>query len=110
MSIEVSLDVILDRVTGRRVCLDCGQTYHVRYSPPPESGVCAACGGSRIVQRKDDVEDVVRNRYEEYKAKTEPVLADYQPRGVVVAVDGTGSLEEVSARIMAAIEGAAKGA
>ena len=110
VSIEVSLDVIIDRVTGRRVCLDCGQTYHVRYSPPPESGVCAACGGSRIVQRKDDVEDVVRNRYEEYKAKTEPVLAYYQPRGVVVAVDGTGSLEEVSARIMAAIEGAAKGA
>src|SRR5690606_4197991 len=103
VSMEVSLDEILDRVTGRRVCLDCGQTYHVRYSPPPADGTCASCSGSNVVQRKDDTEEVARKRYDEYKSWTEPVLAHYQPKGVVVAVNGVGSLDEVYQRISSAI-------
>ncbi len=109
VSMEVPLESILDRVTGRRVCLDCGQTYHVRYSPPPADGKCSSCGGSNVVQRKDDEEAVVRTRYDDYKAKTEPVLAHYQPKGVVASVNGVGSLEEVNQRIEAAI-GVSKGA
>ncbi len=103
VSLEVDLADIVERVTGRRVCLDCGQTYHVRYSPPPQNGVCTACSGSNIVQRKDDTEEVVRKRYEEYKAKTEPVLAYYKDQGLVVEVDGVGSLDEVTERIKGAI-------
>jgi adenylate kinase len=103
VSMEVPLAAIVERVTGRRVCLDCGQTYHVRYSPPPADGKCASCGGSNVVQRKDDTEEVVQTRYDDYKAMTEPVLAHYQPKGVVVAVDGVGSLDEVNQRIRAAI-------
>lgn len=109
VSIEVPLEDILDRVTGRRVCLDCGQTYHVRYSAPPADGLCSSCGGSNVVQRKDDEESVVRTRYDDYKAKTEPVLAYYLPKGIVTSVNGVGSLEEVSQRIDAAM-GAPKGA
>jgi adenylate kinase len=103
VSIEVPLDAILERVTGRRVCLDCGQTYHVRYSPPPVDGKCSSCGGSNVVQRKDDTEAVVQTRYDDYKAKTEPVLAHYQPKGVVVTVNGVGSLDEVNQRIRAGV-------
>ncbi len=104
VSLEVPLEAIVDRVTGRRVCLDCGQTYHVRYSPPPASGACTACGGTKIVQRKDDTEEVVQRRYEEYKSKTEPVLAYYNEKGLVNTLDGVGSLEEVNARIKQALK------
>lgn len=103
VSLDVPLEDIVERVTGRRVCLNCGQTYHVRYSPPPENGKCTACGEPKIVQRSDDTEEVVRKRYEEYKAKTEPVLAHYESKGVVKSVQGVGSLEEITERIKKAI-------
>jgi adenylate kinase len=103
VSLEVVLDVIVDRVTGRRVCQDCGQTYHVRYTPPPSSGKCHSCGGTRIVQRKDDTEEVVRKRYEEYQAKTAPVLDYYGEKGLVATVDGVGPLDDVNERIKSAI-------
>ena len=103
VSLEVPLDEIVERVTGRRVCLDCGQTYHVRYNPPPQNGECVSCGGTKIVQRSDDTEEVVRKRYEEYKAKTEPVLAYYDAKGLVKSVLGVGSLEEITKRIKEAI-------
>jgi preprotein translocase subunit SecY len=103
ISLDVPLEDIVERVTGRRVCLDCGQTYHVRYSPPPQNGECVSCGGTKIVQRSDDTEEVVRKRYEEYKAKTEPVLAHYEAKGVVTGVKGVGSLEEITERIKGAI-------
>ncbi|MBW2404084.1 MAG: adenylate kinase, partial [Deltaproteobacteria bacterium] len=82
----------------------CGQTYHVRYSPPPQNGECTSCRGTQIVQRSDDTEEVVRKRYEEYRAKTEPVLAHYEEKGVVQRVEGVGSLEEITERIKEAIE------
>jgi adenylate kinase len=103
VSLEVPLDEIIERVTGRRVCLDCGQTYHVRYNPPPQNGECISCGGTKIVQRSDDTEEVVRKRYEEYKAKTEPVLTHYDGKGLVRSVSGVGSLEEITERIKEAI-------
>jgi adenylate kinase len=103
VSLDVPLEDIIERVTGRRVCLDCGQTYHVRYTPPPQNGECVSCGGTKIVQRSDDTEEVVRKRFEEYKAKTEPVLAHYDSQGVVESVQGVGTLEEITARIKKAI-------
>lgn len=103
VSLEVPLDEIIERVTGRRVCLDCGQTYHVRYNPPPQNGECISCGGTQIVQRSDDTEEVVRKRFEEYKAKTEPVLAYYDGKGLVRSVSGVGSLEQITERIKEAI-------
>ena len=99
VSLDVPLEDIIDRVTGRRVCLNCGQTYHVRYSPPPENGVCVSCGEAKIVQREDDTEEVVRKRWDEYKAKTGPVLPYYEANGLVRAIPGVGSLEEITERI-----------
>jgi adenylate kinase len=103
VSLDVPLEDIIDRVTGRRVCLDCGQAYHVRYTPPPQNGECISCGGTKIVQRSDDNEEVVRKRFEEYQAKTEPVLAHYDAKGVVKSVQGVGTLQEITERIKEAI-------
>ncbi len=102
VSLEVPVAVVAERITGRRVCEGCGQTYHMRYTPPPQSGVCPSCGG-RVVQRKDDTEEVVRTRFDAYEAETQPVLEHYRGRGVVVSVNGVGSLDEVRDRIEAAI-------
>lgn len=103
ISLEVPLEPIVERVTGRRVCLDCGQTYHVRYSPPPTDGSCSSCGGSNVVQRKDDNEETVRTRHQQYLEKTEPVLSHYGAKNVVATVDGVGELAEVTQRIQAAL-------
>ncbi len=102
IALQVPLEELVERITGRRVCGSCGQVYHLRYNPPPASGRCARCGG-QLVQRTDDTEAIVRARYEEYRGKTEPVLEWYRERGLVREVDGVGSLEEVAARIDAAL-------
>jgi len=103
VSMEISLDTIVDRVVGRRVCTRCGQTYHVRYTPPPQNGICVSCGEQSIEQRKDDSEEVVRKRFEEYEANTAPVLEYYEAKGLVKRVNAVGSLEEITDRIKAAI-------
>jgi adenylate kinase len=100
-SIEVGLDEMIDRISGRRACQACGQIYHLRYNPPPSPDRCS-CGG-KLVQREDDKEEVVRKRYDEYLAKTAPLLDYYGKRGLVRAVNGVGTLDEVTARLKAAI-------
>jgi adenylate kinase len=102
VSMEVPLNEMIDRVVLRRTCESCGQIYHLRYNPPPSQGVCGACGG-KLVQRKDDTEEVVRTRNDEYLAKTAPILGYYAQQGIVKTVSGLGSLDEVEGRIKAAI-------
>jgi adenylate kinase len=100
-SIEVALPEMIERIVHRRSCEACGHIYHLRYNPPPSPERCS-CGG-RLVQRPDDTEEVVRKRYEEYLAKTAPLLDYYGAKGLVRAVDGVGSLDEVTSRLKAAI-------
>ena len=103
IALEVPLSSIVERVVGRCVCLDCGQTYHVSYNPPPSSGICSSCQGGNIVQRKDDTEEVVTTRFEQYEAMTQPVLAHYKARGIVKSIDGVGELAHVTARLREAL-------
>ncbi len=102
VSMEISLAEQIDRITGRRTCVGCGHIYHVRYSPPPSEGRCANCGGE-LSQRKDDLEEVVRKRHEEYLANTAPLLGYYGAKGLVVTVNAVGSLDDVTARIRDAV-------
>ena len=102
VSIEVPLEEMIDRVVLRRTCERCGHIYHLRYNPPPSEDACGQCGG-KLVQRKDDTEEVVRKRNDEYLAKTAPILGHYGKQGIVRAVSGIGSLDEVEARIKAAL-------
>ncbi len=102
--LEVPLSMLLDRLTGRRVCKSCGATYHVQAKPPPSSGVCEVCGAGPILQRPDDKEDVIRNRLEAYETSTRPLKEYYKDHGPFVLVDGTGSSEEVFVRIKQALQ------
>lgn len=94
--IDLSVQDVLDRITGRRIDPSTGQVYHVRYNPPPP--------GIEVEQRKDDTEEVVRRRDESYRRDTEPVLPYYEERGLVARVDGLGELDQVTERIRAAID------
>ena len=101
VSLEVPLEEMIERVVHRRSCESCGQIYHLKYNPPPSPDRCS-CGG-KLVQRKDDTEEVVRKRFDEYLAKTAPLLDYYAGKGLVRAVNGVGSLDDVMGRIKAAI-------
>ncbi len=94
---------LIRRLTGRRVCPDCGETYHVDFAPPEEAGVCDECG-AELTQRDDDTEETVRERLRVYEENTEPVVEYYRETGDLVEVDGTGSPDEVFAALRAAIE------
>jgi adenylate kinase len=92
--LQVSEAELVARLTGRRVCPDCGETYHTEFEPPAEEGVCDVCG-TDLTQREDDTESVVRDRIEVYRENTEPVVAHYRESGELADVDGEGSPEEV---------------
>ena len=97
VSMEVPLDEMVERAVGRRIHEDTGRIYHLRYDPPPPGLQ------GKLVQRKDDTEEVVRKRFAEYEDKTRPVLGYYQARGLVAPVDGVGTLDEVTERIRRAL-------
>jgi len=99
LNIQVSDEVLVERLAGRRACLNCGATYHVAYSAPKEDGVCDKCGSS-IVQRDDDKPDAIRTRLVAYGSKTEPLIDFYLERGNLVDIDG----EQTPAQVLSAIE------
>lgn len=101
--IEVSEEELVARLTGRRICEDCGLTYHVDFDPPEEEGVCDVCGGT-LIQREDDTEDIVRARIEEYEQKTAPVVEHYDSTSDLIRIDGEGSPDEVWERVRTAVE------
>lgn len=101
--VEVSEAELLRRLTGRRVCRECGATYHVHFDPPEEEGVCDECGGE-LYQREDDTEAVARNRIEVYEENTAPVVEHYDGEGLLARVDGEGTPDEVWADVEATIE------
>lgn len=92
--INIPKDVILDRMTGRRMCTSCGASYHVKYKPSAISGKCDICGNN-VIQRKDDSEDTVKERLEVYDEQTQPLIEYYEIRGLLQEVDGTNSIKEV---------------
>ncbi|PSQ17356.1 adenylate kinase [Halobacteriales archaeon QS_8_69_26] len=106
--LEVDEDVLTERLTGRRVCSECGATYHVDFDPPEEEGVCDVCGGD-LYQREDDQPDTVKERIRVYRDETAPVVDHYDDTGLLVRVDGEGTPDEVWADLRAAIEDALEG-
>ncbi len=88
LSLDVSREELVDRLTGRRVCDDCGTNYHVEFAPPEEDGVCDECGGD-LIQRDDDNEESVRNRLDVFDDNTAPVIDHYGDHDGFVAIDGS---------------------
>jgi adenylate kinase len=91
--IETREDVVIRRLATRRVCPSCGAIYNVITRKPTREGVCDVCGAS-LVQRTDDRPDVIQERMRTYHAKTEPLIAHYQEKGVLHRVEGNGTVEE----------------
>lgn len=95
-------EVILRRITNRRVCENCGRTYHLQWMPPKRAGICDACGTS-LIQRADDVEDVVRKRLAFYHELTEPLVEYYRSRGKLVSLNAALGSEAAAAEAAAVL-------
>ncbi len=102
LNIDVKDEELLTRLTGRRVCKQCGASYHIVNVPPKKEGVCDVCGGE-LFQRADDTVETVSNRIAVYKEQTMPLVDYYTAAGNIATVDGAGSLDEVFAEITAAL-------
>jgi adenylate kinase len=101
-NLDVPTEVVLRRIAGRRVCVQCGTTYHID-QPPKEPWFCDVCGG-HVVQRDDDTEDAVMRRLELYEIQTLPVIQYYRRSGRLLNVDGDGGSDEVFKALIEAIE------
>jgi adenylate kinase len=95
----VAEDEVVQRLTGRRSCPECGKVFHVDHAPPQTEGVCDACG-AELIQREDDTEDVVLNRLEVYRKQTEPLEHFYWERGLLRDVEAVGDVDDVTARTL----------
>ncbi|TYS13914.1 adenylate kinase [Rossellomorea vietnamensis] len=94
INIQVDKEVLMERLTGRRICKKCGATYHLVFNPPSEEGVCDRCGGD-LYQRADDNEETVQNRLDVNIKQTQPLLDFYQDKGYLVNIDGQRDIKEV---------------
>ena len=99
VSIEISDEAIMERMSGRRVCESCGASYHVVAVPPKQEGVCDNCGGA-LVQRKDDAPETVKARLEVYHRETEPLKDFYAQRGLLKSVENQPTVEGTSQAIL----------
>lgn len=102
LNMDVPEEKLVARLTGRRVCRQCGANYHVEYNPPQVPGVCDRCGGE-LYQRSDDTEETVRRRLEVYKKQTAPLLDYYRNLGLLKEIDGDQSVEDVFGALMQAL-------
>lgn len=102
VSIEISEEEILRRMSGRRVCAACGSSYNVEFVPPRREGVCDNCGG-KLIQRKDDTPETVRERLKVYHTETEPLVDFYARRGLLRPVRSAPTKEGTTQAILAAL-------
>ena len=110
--LSVQLDVVLElvvddeevirRLSGRRTCRSCGHIWHVDFDPPGRDGICDHCDGE-LFQRDDDKPDTVRHRLEVYAEQTAPLVAFYAEKGILVGIDATGPVDDVTERAIAAL-------
>ena len=107
-ALDVVLELVVDdeevirRLSGRRTCRSCGHIWHVDFDPPTRDGICDHCGG-QLFQRDDDKPDTVRHRLEVYADQTSPLVAFYADKGVLVGIDATGPVDNVTERAIAAL-------
>jgi adenylate kinase len=105
IELEVDEDALVERITGRFTCANCGAGYHDLYKLPAIEGVCDKCGGTEFKRRPDDNEATVRKRMAEYRAKTAPILPLYEARGIVTRVDGMAGIDAVTTHIEQVLAG-----
>ena len=103
LEINMADEAIVERMAGRRVCKNCGATYHVVNIPPKKEGICDECGGE-IILRDDDAPETVKKRLEVYHEQTAPLIEYYDKIGLLNVIDGSKGLEQCMADIYAVLE------
>ncbi|BAW30646.1 adenylate kinase [Methanosarcina thermophila] len=94
LNLEVPDEELVERVSGRLMCGNCGASYHRTFNPPRKEGICDVCGGE-LFQRDDDKEEAVKNRLTVYKRQTQPLIDYYAKKSLLVSLDGTKGIDEV---------------
>ncbi|ANE46802.1 adenylate kinase [Paenibacillus swuensis] len=106
INLRVDRDLLLARLTGRRICKSCGATYHVIFNPPHREHLCDKCSGE-LYQRSDDTEEKVGTRLDEYINKTAPLLAYYEQKHLLREVNGEQEIDAVTSEINSVLRGQA---
>lgn len=104
LNIEVDHELLVERITGRRICKNCGATYHVKFNSPTEEGKCDVCGGE-LYQRADDQEETVKKRLDVYTKQTEPLINYYREKGILRTINGQQDIDKVFKDITKALQG-----
>jgi adenylate kinase len=102
LELVVDDDEVVRRLSGRRTCRQCGRIWHVLFEPPTRTGICDDCGGD-LFQRDDDREQTIRHRLDVYAEQTQPLIAFYADDGILLGIDATGPVEEITERAMIAL-------
>ncbi|MBI5075720.1 MAG: adenylate kinase [Nitrospirae bacterium] len=103
LSVDVPLENLMKRLTGRRTCKACGQMYNVYFGAPKKEGTCDKCGGE-LFQRDDDKEETIKKRLDVYTAQTAPLIDYYGKKGILKSVDGgTGTIDEIFVKVCNAL-------
>lgn len=102
VDISVEDEVIIKRLSGRRICPECNMSYHVDFSEPARGGICANCG-AKLIQREDDREETVINRLKTYHTQTEPLIGYYKGKGYLLTVKGQGKIVDTTAEVYKAL-------
>ncbi len=96
---DISEEVVVERLSGRLTCSQCGAVYHKKYNPPKQEGICDLCGG-KLIQREDDKEEVIRKRYRVYVEQTKPLVEFYQERNKLTRLDAEQDIQEVNRKLL----------
>ena len=102
LELVVDSDEVIRRLSGRRTCRKCGRVWHIAFDPPSSAGKCDDCGGE-LFQRDDDREETIRHRLEVYQAQTQPLISYYADEGILLGIDATGPVEDVTERALLAL-------
>lgn len=103
VSLQVDVSALVERLTGRRSCKNCGKGFHLKFDPPAADGTCSACSGE-LIQRDDDHEETIRRRMDAYHQQTAPLEDYYRRAGILLTVDGMSGIEEVQQEILAGLQ------
>ena len=102
INLDIELDRLVPRLSGRRTCKECGASFHIEYNPPKVEGVCDACGGE-LYQRPDESEEAVKVRLDTYEKQTRPLIDYYTMKGQITNINGDQSMEDVFKDIKASL-------
>jgi adenylate kinase len=102
LNIDVDMNDLLKRLTGRRTCKKCQQMYNIHFSPPKKQGVCDKCGGE-LFQRDDDKEETIKKRLDVYQKQTAPLIDYFSKKGIMKTVMGVGSIDDIFKKVVAVL-------